>query len=148
MLSVFFGMFYRRLWFWDRCIYTRHCSLAGVELPRLPLQGPTGKATYLRKYCTTHHTSMNATQRLPYLDSSHFRTLTLQPGIDDDPVKCSLNLVPTQDASCGHYEALSYAWESNLQSSRISCDEKYVQVTPNLKNALINLRSITSSRRL
>ncbi|MCJ1317984.1 hypothetical protein MMC15_003311 [Xylographa vitiligo] len=81
-------------------------------------------------------------------DTNHFRVLTLECGRGDDPIKCHLDVLHTQDAARGQYEAVSYAWGSSVRSSYILCHNERLQVTSTLRIALAHLRSDTHARKL
>lgn len=67
-----------------------------------------------------------------------FRLLTLKKAAKRDPIQCSL--FGTSLDSPPPYEALSYAWGSHDQSSRILINGQDFNVTQNLNEALEQLR--------
>lgn len=92
----------------------------------------------LRRYAYTSFTNHNS-----------IRLLRLLPGVMDDDIRCSLDIVPLGEAQ-GRYEALSYCWGSGYIT--VECvDERdhslgHVAITPNLHEALRHLRSATKAR--
>ncbi|KAI9154845.1 Heterokaryon incompatibility protein [Paramyrothecium foliicola] len=76
---------------------------------------------------------------LPAYHPSAFRTLELLPGSPADPLRGRLRNHVDENAT---YEALSYVWgQRDLQSKcKIFLDEQYLDITPNLNNALRRLR--------
>lgn len=72
------------------------------------------------------------------LSSGHvFRYLILEPGIGDEPLKCSI-----QTALIGEieFDALSYVWGSSTKDHEIFCHSHVMKITANLSNALRCLR--------
>jgi hypothetical protein len=47
----------------------------------------------------------------------HFRYLVLQPGVDDEPLQCSLHTATTDVED---FEAISYVWGSELKKTKRS----------------------------
>jgi hypothetical protein len=75
--------------------------------------------------------------RLPP-ENSQIRTLTLQPGTGDEPLRCSLESSSLDSAS---YEAISYVWGSNIKDKEILCEGRIVPITTNLWRVLKRVRS-------
>ncbi|KAF2423016.1 HET-domain-containing protein [Tothia fuscella] len=83
-------------------------------------------------------------ERLP--SSSSFRTLELLPGTGEDEVSYHLHVSDWNHPIA--YEAISYAWgDNNLKVSTL-CSDKDLQVTPNLRDALLRMRYPDQSRYL
>lgn len=74
-----------------------------------------------------------------------FRYLLLQPGINNEPLRCSLY---TATLSETRFEALSYVWGSNIKNQEIACDGLDMNITTNLSKALRRLRLSDAPRRL
>lgn len=71
------------------------------------------------------------------LPSDSFRYLVLLPGVDYEPLKCSLC---TSRLSEVGYEAISYVWGTDLRDHDIVCDGKVLKITSNLHRALRRVR--------
>jgi hypothetical protein len=71
-------------------------------------------------------------------DTNSIRLLVLEPGQNDDPLICSLQESSLDD--CPPFEAISYVWGSPHRTYPISCDSKYLWITPNLEDALRRVR--------
>lgn len=72
-------------------------------------------------------------------DLSHIRRLILQPAVSfDDPLQSHLDVVSLEASP--EYEALSYVWGSTQPPKTINLDSRLMSITPNLDNALRNLR--------
>lgn len=80
------------------------------------------------------------------------RLLTLSPGSFDSDIHVSLTYVRLETHEPPHYEALSYAWGSDVRSYVVYVDTKDGQqslsVTENLHSALQHLRDSSSPRTL
>ncbi|KAF2660096.1 HET-domain-containing protein [Lophiostoma macrostomum CBS 122681] len=74
---------------------------------------------------------------LPTADS--FRILELHPGTHEAPLKVSLRVTTHRESPV--YEALSYVWGDSGLKRSISCGGKILDVTDNLYEALLGLRS-------
>ena len=73
------------------------------------------------------------------LAPSEIRIVILEPGKNDEPVRCRLEHVLLDHEPA--YEALSYAWgDATRPSQEIFLDGKRFEVTENLGAALLNLR--------
>ncbi|KAF3007814.1 hypothetical protein E8E13_010539 [Curvularia kusanoi] len=84
-------------------------------------------------------------EELPHDDS--IRLLRIYRGTPEDTIEVTLELVQLNDANL-EYEALSYAWGSNLKVSQIThkSTQTPIQVTKNLYDALKGLRRIDRDR--
>ena len=69
---------------------------------------------------------------------SDIRLLTLLPGSEASPIKCTLAVLPLLLCS-GQYEALSYHWHVR-RGDRVSVNDVQIPVTANLRDALLHLR--------
>ncbi|KAK4237529.1 heterokaryon incompatibility protein-domain-containing protein [Achaetomium macrosporum] len=79
--------------------------------------------------------------------SVEIRVLELQPGVEPDPIHCSL--IPVHLGSEGiTYEAVSYTWGAEEASCSIRIGNPTFPVRPNLMAALKRLRKPDSARRL
>ncbi|KAL7627088.1 hypothetical protein AAE478_003864 [Parahypoxylon ruwenzoriense] len=72
------------------------------------------------------------------LQARQIRLFRLRPGLETDPVSCSLTAYHLDDHP--DYEALSYTWGDATELHTIRCDGKSIQVTHNLFRALGRLR--------
>lgn len=81
--------------------------------------------------------------KLPRDDS--FRYLTLQPGVGNEPLKCSLCTAPLHHVS---FEAISYVWGQDIKNKKIICDGRRINITINLYNVLQSLRLPDAPRKL
>ncbi|KAA8571228.1 hypothetical protein EYC84_000561 [Monilinia fructicola] len=80
-------------------------------------------------------------------DPSEIRRLVLQPAASfEDPLHSHLDVVSLESGSV--YEALSYVWGSSEPAKTINLDGFVISITPNLDNALRNLRHPASPRNL
>ncbi|KAF8857508.1 hypothetical protein BDZ45DRAFT_744321 [Acephala macrosclerotiorum] len=70
---------------------------------------------------------------------SSIRLVALEPGADDEPVRCSVVYASLDDEP--NYEALSYVWGDPTITTPIFLDGKIFHVTINLCAALENLRN-------
>jgi Heterokaryon incompatibility protein (HET) len=80
---------------------------------------------------------------LSYLTDA-VRLVNLFPGRPPDPIKCGL--IHTTLSQNPEYEALSYTWGIAYATLPIIVDGKDMTVTENLRQALINLRSLVKNR--
>lgn len=67
-----------------------------------------------------------------------FRILDLQPGVNGDPISCTLRLAPLGDNQ--YYEAVSYTWEDQKPTELIVCNGENTRVTKNVRAALEHMR--------
>ncbi|RDI88985.1 hypothetical protein Vi05172_g1274 [Venturia inaequalis] len=98
---------------------------------------------------------VNPTFEYDAVGSTHFRILTLLPGELEDSLKCKVDTVPF-DGDKVPYEAISYAWHQHQsepptnQFCAISCQqgehEGFIDITPNLREALLQFRYPDRSR--
>ncbi|KAH8790619.1 heterokaryon incompatibility protein-domain-containing protein, partial [Hyaloscypha finlandica] len=72
------------------------------------------------------------------IKENEFRIVTIQPGSDDDPIRCNLSVV--EDDHVPEYQALSYVWGSQKDSKTIHLNDTPWQITTNLFAALKQLR--------
>lgn len=86
--------------------------------------------------------------------SSRIRLLEILPG-DDAHVYCRMHTASFDsigslriDEKCRTYEALSYTWHGQALTKTIFCDERSLQVTHSLHDALHALRRPSTSRLL
>lgn len=66
------------------------------------------------------------------------RCLTLQPGLGDEPLEGTLNIVSLDN--CPQYEAISYVWGSAVRSQTFVCDGNLTHITVSLSTALHRFR--------
>jgi hypothetical protein len=76
-------------------------------------------------------------ESLPHQDS--IRLLRIEPGQDDDPLICHLELTQL-NGDLLPYEAISYVWGDATNLVEISCNGKKLKITYNLREALHRLR--------
>ncbi|KAF2677855.1 HET-domain-containing protein [Lentithecium fluviatile CBS 122367] len=92
------------------------------------------------------HRSMSGPPEYKYLgidESSSIRLLTLQPGLPQDAIRVTLTQIDMDDKhdpSFPLYECLSYTWGDNSDRLAIYVDNKAIEVTRNLAEALVHLR--------
>ncbi|KAM0425499.1 hypothetical protein ACHAPT_009288 [Fusarium lateritium] len=78
--------------------------------------------------------------------SDEFRVLVVEPGTDDEPVRC--RLVNVAESWRTRYDALSYTWGDENLRSVIIVDGLRTSVTKNLHSALTHLRDSHRERTL
>ncbi|KAI0403195.1 heterokaryon incompatibility protein-domain-containing protein [Xylaria palmicola] len=78
------------------------------------------------------------------------RVLTLKPAISwQAPIECSLDEIDLDNITrSSSYEALSYVWGERFGTIPIICNGKQLLVTPNCRDALLQLRKPSKPRRL
>jgi hypothetical protein len=74
------------------------------------------------------------------LQDGYFRTLILQPGRDDEPLRCRLETSLIRETA---FEAISYVWGSNVKDHEIICDGYMIPITINLWTVLRHFRKDT-----
>ena len=82
-------------------------------------------------------------QELPYLNS--IRLLHIQPDVRGQRLNCVLHTTRL-DGHLPPYEALSYAWGSNPERPKITCNGRKMSIGRNLEQALQRLRKTTEPR--
>ncbi|KAI1133797.1 heterokaryon incompatibility protein-domain-containing protein [Nemania abortiva] len=85
------------------------------------------------------------------LSSPRFiRVVDLQPARSSKaPIKCTLSEVDLDSlAFPAPYEALSYVWGDRVGTIPVMCHDKQLLVTPNCRDALLQLRKSSRTRRL
>lgn len=80
------------------------------------------------------------------LRPNEIRLIDLHPGKWTDPVRCSLKSVNLSDKAS--YESLSYCWGLARSEEDVLCDNGSIPVTQNLSDALRQLRSDQTPRKL
>ncbi|KAJ4993393.1 heterokaryon incompatibility protein [Stagonosporopsis vannaccii] len=81
----------------------------------------------------------------PLPPGEFFRSLALEPGSGDEPLRCTIRVSAIADTD---YIALSYVWGSGVKDQRIYCDNEIVSITTNLFQALRRLRRQDEVRHL
>lgn len=79
------------------------------------------------------------------LPSDAFRYLVLLPGVDDDPLRCSLHTSHIKEIQ---YESVSYVWGTDQRNCEIICDGRVLKITPNLHRVLRRVRLPAAPRTL
>ncbi|KAF2257882.1 HET-domain-containing protein, partial [Lojkania enalia] len=74
------------------------------------------------------------------------RLLQLNPGITEDPLSCQILTVRFIDAP--KYVALSYVWGDATVTDHLLCDGKILNITLNLRDALLRMRPAEIQRLL
>jgi Heterokaryon incompatibility protein (HET) len=98
-----------------------------------------------RSFKSEEATSSHATA--PQLSSKDdIRVLDLLPGSGSEEIKCQLRIVSLE--SPGEYETLSYIWGNPEVKVSIKADGHDHLVTPNLRDALEQIRHATQPRTL
>ncbi|KAG4428186.1 hypothetical protein IFR05_016330 [Cadophora sp. M221] len=82
----------------------------------------------------------------PLPTTTCIRILELFPGEGTDVIKCSLSV--TERETAPPFEAISYAWGSGTNTRVISCENRKLKVTTNLRDALWKIRDPVKSRLL
>jgi len=72
------------------------------------------------------------------LDHEDTRVLTIAPGVDDDPISCTLSHITLSDKP--EYECLSYTWGDVIGKHALCCEDGMLEITANLQSALRRLR--------
>src|SRR6266487_3073356 len=98
--------------------------------PRSPLDHKPPTARFSWSVATYMH------QPLPTATS--IRILELQPGEGTKIIKCQLSVFERGQAP--PYEAISYSWGRATDTRVISCENKKLKVTANLRDALWRIR--------
>ena len=74
-------------------------------------------------------------------ESAHIRRLILQPGVSDDPLVGTLEVVSLNDAAHVYpFEAISYVWRSEKKDRTITIDGKTLAIPKRLHDALRQTR--------
>lgn len=71
--------------------------------------------------------------------------MVLQPGLGDEPLVCTLHTSNLHEVD---YEAISYLWSTEVQDHDISCNDTIFKITPNLNEALRQVRRAEVRRNL
>src|SRR5438034_9709960 len=79
-------------------------------------------------------------------EKDEIRLLILHPGSFDDPVQGDVRTVALSDPL--QFTALSYTWGDPTKTTPIFLEGHTVEVTVNLKDALLHLRHSTEDRTL
>lgn len=79
------------------------------------------------------------------LPSDAFRYLVLLPGVDGDPLRCSLHTSCIEEI---RYESVSYVWGTDQRNCEIICNDKVLRITPNLHRVLRRVRLPVAPRTL
>lgn len=74
------------------------------------------------------------------------RLLKVEPGVDQEDVRCSLSVFSLNDATQNQYEALSYVWGSPDPADHVFCNGQRHRVTRNLGLALRRIRRPDKTR--
>ncbi|KAH7364804.1 heterokaryon incompatibility protein-domain-containing protein [Rhexocercosporidium sp. MPI-PUGE-AT-0058] len=82
----------------------------------------------------------------PLPTTTSIRILELFPGEGTEIIKCSLSVSERETAP--PFEAISYAWGSGTNTRVISCENRKLKVTTNLRDALWKIRDPVKSRLL
>ena len=77
-------------------------------------------------------------------DPKSIRLLKLAPGDADQPIACTLHIVPLESGPS--YEAISYTWGDTAAREDLVCDNRLLSVTRNLADALRRIRLMESVR--
>lgn len=82
----------------------------------------------------------------PLPTTSSFRVLELLPGAPDDEIHIRLHHVSWNEPPS--YEAISYAWGDTSIKVQITCDGSMLDITPNLRDGLRQMRFLDQPRYL
>lgn len=80
----------------------------------------------------------------PLTGDTDIRLLSLSAGTDEDGLVCDLIICPL--AKCPSFDALSYVWGAAEENHKISCDGEDLYITPNLHQALRQVRRLDTPR--
>jgi hypothetical protein len=83
----------------------------------------------------------------PLPEGDHFRYLVLQPGANDDLLRCSLVVSTLSDLKTP-FEAISYVWGNDVKDHEIICDGCTISITASLYEVLTTYRLQDESRNL
>jgi hypothetical protein len=108
-----------------------------------PEQRPDGEMPF-RRYNSAPNLASYDYTKLPDLVS--LRVLELLPGTGEEPIICKLHVTDWKDPI--PFEAISYAWGDPKIKASIVCNQKKLDVTPNLVDCLHQLRRPNESRYL
>jgi hypothetical protein len=80
----------------------------------------------------------------PLTGSRDIRLVTLRPGTGEQEISLTMAHISLD----GHpaYDALSYVWGPRYPSYRVSCDEAFLEIGENLRDALRYLRKPRATR--
>ncbi|PMD38655.1 HET-domain-containing protein, partial [Hyaloscypha variabilis F] len=80
----------------------------------------------------------------PLIGSRDIRLVTLRPGTGEQEISLTMAHISLD----GHpaYDALSYVWGPQYPSYRVSCDEAFLEIGENLRDALRYLRKPRATR--
>lgn len=113
-----------------------HTSMISLEATYVPsriwngiTRGLTSSLGALRSRGTVNS---GTTYRYDELPEHAFRYLVLRPGVEDEPLVCTLHTSNVNDVK---YEAISYVWGTEVQDHDIVCDGTLVKITSNLKRS-------------
>jgi hypothetical protein len=87
---------------------------------------------------------MSETVCQPLVGADSFRVLILEPGHDEDPIRCRLE--PTNLLTYRPFEAISYTWGKPIPSRSISVNTVSFEIGENLVQALHHFRLPTQGR--
>ena len=77
-------------------------------------------------------------------NDSSFRVLELLPGELDESISCRLHVADWTNPP--DYEAISYAWGNSSDTFPANCDGKLLDISPNLRDGLLQMRLSDHSR--
>jgi Heterokaryon incompatibility protein (HET) len=80
------------------------------------------------------------------IDVGEIRLVKIHPGLRHEHMKCTLLHTQLKDAPS--YEALSYTWGETALCRLIRLGGAYLRITENLRDALFDIRSISSERNM
>jgi hypothetical protein len=79
------------------------------------------------------------------LQDGHLRYLSLHPGTDQQPLECSVHMIPVDVVD---FKAVSYVWGSEFRDQLILCDGLVLFITINLSSVLRRLRQPDAPKNL
>ncbi|KAF2730639.1 HET-domain-containing protein [Polyplosphaeria fusca] len=83
----------------------------------------------------------------PLPEDRYIRVLELFPGRENDPIECGLRILSLRESK-GKYEAISYVWGDDGDTTDITCNGGRKSITRNLASALLTFRHAEKSRML
>lgn len=87
-----------------------------------------------------------AYEHTPLPPSEHFRLLSLQAGLGDEPLRC--NLMTTPLSGKRFFGVISASWGPDESDQTIRCNRRGLAITSDMRDALLALRDEEQSRLL
>lgn len=119
---------------------------ATISLLRLsmPTNVPSRVASLV--FTRSQHVSISRLHSYQSLETNEIRIISLHPGRDPEPIRCSLRNVHLGDRVS--YESVSYCWGLNKPEAEVVCDDGVIPITKNLYALIRRLRRQDDARNL